>query len=1230
MSRVAAVLLLVLAGAAPSPPAPPAPLEPPDPAAVAPPPPRCRLAPLCLCPKDHFICNDVPFHIFPESAAVGGARHVSLAGAALGALREGALAAPLRTLLLHACRLHALDPRALLSMSESLASLDLGYNELSALPLDALRPLRALNWLNLQNNHIGELPADAEWGALGDSLTSLSLSNNELVVLHGGALAGLRRLTRLELDGNRLRALQPGALPPSLTALLLAGNLLPGAPPDPLPRLQLLQLRDNMLHAPRAPPPAPLPRLHTLDLSYNQLSAATLEQLLQTAHARRLVLDLNELHELPARVFRPPLERLSAAHNRLRALPAAGLLRARRELQQLELDHNLLAALPPELRELEHCRHLSVAYNQLTELGALPPRLQSLGAAGNLLARWPAALAGLEPGSLRRLDLGYNRLAELLPEYWGPWSAALDTLDLRGNRLAALAAGALPDTLPLRELLLGFNDLYLVDAGALPPALRVLELSSALLGGALPAGAALAGLQGLALDNNNVHHVTGRDLAAFASLEFLNLDFNKIVRFPSEWSAGGAAVPRLRELRLAYNYVSHVEPAFLRQLPALRRLDLAHNHLRALAGGALAGLPALQHARLCGNQLASLAPAALRDLPRLQLLELQENRLRELSAASLQGVGDVASGLVLNVSHNLLNSLRGGGGALPVHVLDLSHNRLEETSEEFFSSVAASVRRVDLGHNQLRRLEHAALGALPRLEVLLLRHNNISVMRRRALLALPALAELDVAHNQLRALPPALLSGSTQLRRLLLNNNLLRSLPRDALAGAPVEHLDLSDNLLAVFPGGALGGAGASLRRLELGGNRLEHLDAAMFGELSALRELGLARNALSVLPDNTFASLARLRRLDLAHNALKTNFKELFHNLPELRHLVLAGCGLRALPRLPLEQLTHLELADNRVAAWREADARPLAALRVLGLARNELGALRAAMWAPLARLVQLDLGGNPLGALGAADLQPLAQLQRLRLAHLPQLDVVSPLVLAPLLALRSLELDVPAGGALPGALLAAASHVEALTLWVRDEELAGQLAGLRAPKLRVLEVRGAALQRVAAGALAALGGQRALALRLAGTRVAALPAGLARPLLAVPHLALDLSDNALVDLAPAALYDNLTDWNRRATNLLPGGLVVSGNALRCGCAVAWLGGWLRRWAAEAGAARGAGGAAAAGWCWRGAQRVPLLELQADAAECAASALSSRAPPRTAPHAAELLLTLLLYRALR
>lgn len=35
-------------------------------------------------------------------------------------------------------------------MSSTLASLDLSYNEFTEVPLDALRDLKALNWLNLQ------------------------------------------------------------------------------------------------------------------------------------------------------------------------------------------------------------------------------------------------------------------------------------------------------------------------------------------------------------------------------------------------------------------------------------------------------------------------------------------------------------------------------------------------------------------------------------------------------------------------------------------------------------------------------------------------------------------------------------------------------------------------------------------------------------------------------------------------------------------------------------------------------------------------------------------------------------------------------------------------------------------------------------------------------------------------------------------------------------------------
>lgn len=35
-------------------------------------------------------------------------------------------------------------------MVSTLASLDLGYNEFTEVPLDSLRELKVLNWLNLQ------------------------------------------------------------------------------------------------------------------------------------------------------------------------------------------------------------------------------------------------------------------------------------------------------------------------------------------------------------------------------------------------------------------------------------------------------------------------------------------------------------------------------------------------------------------------------------------------------------------------------------------------------------------------------------------------------------------------------------------------------------------------------------------------------------------------------------------------------------------------------------------------------------------------------------------------------------------------------------------------------------------------------------------------------------------------------------------------------------------------
>lgn len=93
----------------------------------------------------------------------------------------------------------------------------------------------------------------------------------------------------------------------------------------------------------------------------------------------------------------------------------------------------------------------------------------------------------------------------------------------------------------------------------------------------------------------------------------------------------------------------------------------------------------------------------------------------------------------------------------------------------------------------------------------------------------------------------------------------------------------------------------------------------------------------------------------------------------------------------------------------------------------------------------------------------------------------------------------------------------------------------------------------------------------------------------------------------------------------LIAGGLNLNGNPWSCDCALAWLGGWLRRWLREvlqvhavaADAAAQLQDAARQASCAdpRSGQRMPLLRMRDPG--CQASALSSAASWRAAPSAA-------------
>ncbi|CAB3223470.1 unnamed protein product [Arctia plantaginis] len=1201
----------------------------------------CAANGLCYCRTDHFTCSYVPFYRFPETGTQccpchhshvwvthtltdrvfieADVWHISVMAARLGSLSEAALdGRRLRTLVLVASSLHHIETGALASMVSTLASLDLGYNKFTEVPLSSLRELKVLNWLNLQNNYINVLDASMDWGFLGESLTSLSLSNNHLYSLSAGALSALRRLAQLDLDGNRLHGLSSGALPPTLAILRLSDNLLqqlPCAALAKLPRLRHLHLRNNVLrpinnHTCRTE----YSRIDSLDLSHNELDDSFS---LEKTHyqLRQLVLDFNDFTSVPTFVAdNAHLEKLSIAYNSLSHVSDATLHALRHDLERLELDHNELVTLAPGVRELVRLRHLSAAYNRLAEAPVLPPRLHSLSLAGNYLTNFPTGLQSLAPATLVYLDLSYNQLISVISTTFGEWSAALTTLNLKGNRISQLSTDAFPATLPLRELTMSFNELYHVDARVFSNlrALSVLEFSSALFSGEFPLSTPLEPLSWLTLDNNNIHHVSSNDIFNFPSLEYLNLDFNKIVEFPTEVSDKNRS-SGLKELRLSYNYIAKINFEFLVQLSELQSVDLSYNRVNNLSEHSFASLLNVVYINLAGNALDYIGEHAFYDLPKLEVLDLQENYLVEFSTEYFRNVSSKDTTLSVNASYNRVSTLVGGGQYVLINILDLSYNFLGSLSRAFFDSLGTSLRQLILSNNRLTHIDNLTFSALSYLEILSLRNNNISAMKRRAFTELDALQILDLSRNRLEQLSVEQFHNMRRLRHLRLDENLLRSIPRDCFKNTVLEHIDLSYNQLYIFPSSSLAQVGFTLRCLELSHNHIEYLDTAMFNAIAFLHELNLAHNALTVLSDNSFAGLSRLQRLDLSYNTIKTNFKELFHNVPRLRNLALVSAGLRVVPHLPLTNLTELDLSGNHIASYRENEVRRLGNVRKLVLARNKFTSLQPAMWAMLPKLTSLDVSNNPIVRISSSSFKGLPYLLRLRIDNLHHLEAIEPRAFRSLTSLRMITLESPdfsgRSEVTVADIAACVLGLESLEVHISGHVLDLQLRTLHVPKLRVLDIRGANIRRVAATAFAALGRQRALSLRFCGTGVTTLPAGLLHPLARVPHLALDLSDNQLDTFAPSILYPNMTGWNRFATKLLPGGLVISGNPLRCGCGVQWIGAWLRRWCMEVGGGSAqARSAALRSTCKAGAAALPLLGLDSDEAQCHASALSGRA----------------------
>nr|XP_024093774.2 podocan-like protein 1 isoform X5 [Pongo abelii] len=330
-------------------------------------------------------------------------------------------------------------PRGALSRQTQLRELYLQHNQLTDSGLDAttFSKLHSLEYLDLSHNQLTTVPA-----GLPRTLAILHLGRNRIQQVEAARLHGARGLRYLLLQHNQLGSsgLPAGALRPlrGLHTLHLYGNGLDRVPPALPRRLRALVLPHNHVAALGARDLAATPGLTELNLAYNRLASA-------------------RVHHQAFRRLRA-LRSLDLAGNQLTRLPM-GLPTG---LRTLQLQRNQLRMLEPEpLAGLDQLRELSLAHNRL-RVGDIGPgtwhelqALQMLDLSHNELSFVPPDL----PEALEELHLEGNRIGHVGPEAFLS-TPRLRALFLRANRLHMTSITA--------EAFLGLPNLRVVDTAGNP------------------------------------------------------------------------------------------------------------------------------------------------------------------------------------------------------------------------------------------------------------------------------------------------------------------------------------------------------------------------------------------------------------------------------------------------------------------------------------------------------------------------------------------------------------------------------------------------------------------------------------------------------------------------------------------------------------------------------------------------------------------------------------------
>ncbi|CAF4851208.1 unnamed protein product [Pieris macdunnoughi] len=328
----------------------------------------------------------------------------------------------------------------------TLQTIDLSYNDIMSLPADSeILHLRRLTQLYLQNNKIGELPAEVFSDLL--SLKVVNLSDNAINYLPEGLFQNTREIREIYLRNNEL-------------------EILPKRIFNRLDQLLVLDLSVNKLKGDHIEDEtfSGLIRLIVLDLSHNAIARIAQNMFKDLFFLQNLNLINNSINFIDDNAFSPlfNLHTLNLGLNKLRTIEDH-MFNGLFILNKLNLNNNLLSYVSENaFKNCSDLKELDLSSNKFTnvpEAISQLPFLKSLDLGENLLTEITnSSFQNLS--QLTGLRLIENQIGNLTAGmFWG--MPSLQVLNMAGNKIQSIGTETFQRNSQLEAVRLNTN--YISD-----------------------------------------------------------------------------------------------------------------------------------------------------------------------------------------------------------------------------------------------------------------------------------------------------------------------------------------------------------------------------------------------------------------------------------------------------------------------------------------------------------------------------------------------------------------------------------------------------------------------------------------------------------------------------------------------------------------------------------------------------------------------------------------------